>query len=71
MLMLWNHLWLVFSVGRRPGKAAEFLSEFVSDATELIVSGFSVDHKNYPVEIHSFVCDAPARAFLKGIKCHS
>lgn len=25
----------------------------------------------FKVEFHSFVCDAPARAFIKGIKCHS
>jgi len=61
----------IFCGKEKPGNAAEFLSEFISDATELLGSGFCVEDKNYPVQIHSFVCDAPARAFLKGIKSHS
>ena len=60
----------IFCEKEKPGNAAELLSEFVSDPTELLGSGFCVEDKNYPVLIHSFVCDAPARAFLKGIKSH-
>jgi len=30
-----------------------------------------LEKKTFEVIIHSFVCDAPARAFINGIKCHS
>lgn len=65
-----------FLVGLYCGKeklsnASEFLKEFVAEAGYLVAEGICIENKNYTVEIHSFVCDAPARAFVKGIKCHS
>jgi hypothetical protein len=55
----------------KPGSAAEFLSDFVIEAMELMNNGLFVGGKKYSVDIHSFVCDAPAHAFVKGIKSHS
>jgi len=49
----------------KPGDAAEILSEFVSEACRLIADGIIINHTHYTVDIHSFVCDAPAR-FHKG-----
>jgi len=53
------------------GNAADFLSEFVSEACQLIANGIAINQRHDGVQIHSFVCDAPARAFMKGIKSHS
>ena len=61
----------LFCGKQKPTNAAEFLSQFVSDTDNLMRHGFTVDGKKYAIKIHSFVCDAPARAFVKGTKCHS
>jgi hypothetical protein len=61
----------LFCGKEKPKSAAEFLSDFVTETVDLIKNGLIFENKLFPVVIHSFVCDAPARAFLKGIKCHS
>ena len=61
----------VFCGKEKPGSATEFMADFVSEATHLLANGLTVDNKKYGISINSFVCDAPARAFLKGIKSHS
>jgi len=37
----------------------------------LTKNGFIVGDIMFSVKIHSFVCDAPARAFVKGVKNRS
>ena len=55
----------------KPGNAAEFMKDFIADMNNLLSNGFIFAGKKFVVEIHSFVCDAPARSFLKGCKGHS
>jgi len=55
----------------KPGNAQEFLEDFVTELRDLIQNGMIISGKHYTFNIHSFVCDAPARAFIKGIKGHS
>lgn len=33
--------------------------------------GLEIDTKHLNIKLHTFVCDAPARAFIKCIKMHS
>jgi hypothetical protein len=61
----------VYYGSEKPASASEFLEEFVAEAAELLKNGITVADVQYSVKIHSFVCDAPARAFVKGVKCHS
>jgi len=61
----------LFCGKEKPKRAAEFLSDFVIEAVDLIENGLSLENRIFPVVIHCFVCDAPARAFIKGTKCHS
>lgn len=61
----------IFSGKEKPGSASEFLSEFVSEANDLMTNGLQLGDAKLNVKLHSFVCDAPARAFMKGIKSHS
>jgi len=61
----------MFSGKEKPGSASEFLASFVEEACMLIKNGLTVDQHTIKITIHSFVCDAPARAFIKGIKSHS
>ena len=61
----------IYKGNEKPANASEFLSEFVAETADLIRDGLIVAGKLCTVKIHSFVCDAPARAFMKGITCHS
>ncbi|XP_012555203.2 uncharacterized protein LOC101239790 [Hydra vulgaris] len=61
----------IYSGKEKPPSAAEFLEEFVEETKHLVDNGFLFNNKRYSVKIHSFICDAPARAFVKGIKGHS
>ena len=48
-----------------------FLAEFIAELIQLLESGVVVCGKKFILRIHSFVCDAPARQFLKCIKSHN
>lgn len=48
-----------------------FLQDFVTELGELLDQGLRFSNKLFIIKIHSFICDAPARAFLKCIKSHS
>ena len=48
-----------------------FLADFVSECEQLVANGIYIDGHQYTIELHSFVCDAPARAMLKNVKSHS
>ena len=49
----------------------EFLSPFIDEMRTLQTSGICIDSTFYKVNLKYVVCDAPARAFVKCIKCHS
>jgi len=48
----------------------EFLQPFVDEAHQLDVNGIEVGGKTIRIKIHSIMCDAPARAFIKNVKSH-
>jgi len=57
----------------KPASVNEFLADFVTEMEELQAIGFAVknDSPAKPVILRGFVCDAPARAFIKNIKGHN
>ena len=55
----------------KPDDVSVFLAEFIADLLKLLESGVVVGGKKFILRIHSFVCDAPARQFLKCIKSHN
>jgi len=59
----------------KPDSLDEFVSDLVTELCELKETGFqcscSDSSKRVSVKLHSFICDAPARAFLKYIKGHT
>ena len=61
----------IFCGKEKPSSAKEYMSEFVAETKMLLTEGFIVDSATYTIIIQSFICDAPARAFIKGIKMHS
>lgn len=54
----------------KPKDICEFLKPFVDEATSLIRSGFTIREKSYAFRISAFICDTPARAFVKSCKGH-
>lgn len=55
----------------KPESVDNFLSDFLQEYKQLSQEGLVVDGKRLGVNIISFICDAPARSFLKCIKSHT
>lgn len=61
----------VFCGRSKPSPLSLYLEDFINELNELLNEGFVFKGKMYSIEVHSFVCDAPAKAFVKCIKSHS
>lgn len=57
----------IFCGTSKPVPLVAFFKKFI-DEYSYLKNGFFVNTSKYSVEIHSFVCDAPAKAFIKSIK---
>ena len=55
----------------KPNSVDDYMKEFIEEMQLLSVSGVSFSGVQYSVCIVSFICDAPARAFLKCTKLHN
>lgn len=61
----------IFSGKSKPCSLDEYLEMFVDETILLQKNGLSIAGHLYNINIDSFICDAPARAFVKNIKGHS
>ncbi|KAK4886523.1 hypothetical protein RN001_002794 [Aquatica leii] len=55
----------------KPTPLSVFLEDFVKELKILMNEGAMLNGKKFAIKIHSFICDAPARAFIKCVKTHS
>ncbi|CAC5423105.1 unnamed protein product [Mytilus coruscus] len=55
----------------KPNSVQEYLSEFLEELQNLLANGISYEEKNGEVKVQAFVCDAPARTFLKCTIAHN
>ena len=55
----------------KPTDVDEYLDEFCKDYLSVKESGIRMNHRLYDVEISCFICDAPARAYIKRVKTFS
>ncbi len=55
----------------KPCSLHDYLKDFIAEIEQLIHSGFSWLGKVFSVTLRAFICDAPARAYLKCIKGHT
>lgn len=60
----------IFAGKGKPPSLEEYLRPFLTEMIQLQSEGVEFESKCYSVEIISFVCDAPARQFLKVITGH-
>lgn len=56
---------------KKPVSLDDFLKDFIADLLDVLQRGITVNGVHFPAEIDCFICDAPARAFLKNVKGHS
>lgn len=62
---------VVYCGRSKPKSVDEFLIQFVIELNQLLNDGISIDGVFYQLKTHVFVCDRPARSYIKGIKGHS
>lgn len=55
----------------KPNVVSDYFKPFVQETKELYENGITVNGQKILVTIRSFICDSPARAFIKGIKAHN
>ncbi|XP_065683555.1 uncharacterized protein LOC124813209 [Hydra vulgaris] len=55
----------------KPKSTEVFLADFVTEFSSLRKYGIFVNGNHFNIHAKAFVCDAPARAFKKGIKGHN
>lgn len=60
----------VFYGDSKPANIVEYLEPFVNEIDEILKRGILVNGHRISVVIRCFICDSPARAFLKGKKSH-
>ena len=61
----------LFCGSAKPNPVDHYLSDFICELQQLCENGITHDNANYRVSVEAFICDAPARAFLKCIKGHT
>lgn len=61
----------IFSGTSKPNNLDEFSREFLNEYRELNTNGLHFGEKIVYIDIHSVICDAPARAFVKCVKSYS
>ena len=54
-----------------PDDSEEFLREFLHEFDVLRETGFQNGNNIFLINLHAFVCDAPARQFIKCVKSHA
>ena len=55
----------------KPTNLKEYLHDFVTEFKMLQDNGIECNGKKYSIRISAFICDAPARSFVKGVKSYS
>lgn len=60
----------VYAGNDKPYNLEQYLGEFIKEMNELLLNGIIIDGQKLDVHIHCFICDTPARAFVKCVKNH-
>ncbi|KAG8239947.1 hypothetical protein J437_LFUL019505 [Ladona fulva] len=55
----------------KPGNVEMYMADYVQKVSKLIEDGIECMGRNYKICVTSYICDAPARAFLAQIKGHT
>ncbi|XP_024867765.1 uncharacterized protein LOC112452011, partial [Temnothorax curvispinosus] len=61
----------LFCGSGKPKPLDSYLMDFIDELKVLQNDGIKCNNQVFRVFVHWFICDAPARAYLKCIKCHT
>ena len=61
----------IFYGSGKPNSCEDFLTDFLTELNELVENGLIYNENTFNIRTNAFICDAPARAFLKNIKGHT
>jgi len=61
----------LFCGNSKPSSVWEYLREFIAELKVVLREGIVKNGTRFKVVVSSFICDAPARAFLKNVKSHN
>ena len=61
----------IYCGNSKPASLDDFLQDFISEINRLQANGTTIMDRRFNVRIHCFICDTPARAFIKGTKGHT
>jgi len=56
---------------KKPPNIDDYVHDFVEELCNLLHTGIINDNSCYSIQVDCFVCDAPARAFIKNVKYHN
>lgn len=56
---------------KKPTPVEDYLGQFLDEIATLRANGLEYNGSMYSVQLHSFICDAPARQMLKCVKGHT
>lgn len=56
----------IWSGEGKPTVLNEFLEPFVNELNDLLRDGISINGHQIAICVRCFICDSPARAFIKG-----
>lgn len=51
---------------QKPNNLNEYLSPFVEELNTLLENGIIINGQHIYIAVRCFICDSPARAFMKG-----
>lgn len=54
----------------KPTSLEDFLKQLVEELIDVLNHGVIINGSKIDVQLRCFICDSPARAFLKGLFCH-
>ncbi|XP_067217090.1 uncharacterized protein [Linepithema humile] len=54
----------------KPKSPTEFLNEFIEELLSLMTNKIKLSDKIYNIKVLGFICDTPARSFIKCVKSH-
>lgn len=61
----------IFHRYSKPKNVNEYLERFVTELNDLLATGIVIDDKQIWIKCRCFLCDAPAKSFIKCIKYHN
>ena len=61
----------VYSGSGKPKNCTIYLTRFVKELNVILKSGIEIENRHFRIKIKYFVCDSPARVFLKCIVGHT